>query len=367
MKKVRIALLVAVALCHYPLSAHAKGKGKGTAKHAAAASKDDDSDDDSDSDSDDSDKGASKPKGADKSDDSDDDSGGATKGGDQGGDQSGGDQGGDQSGGEGGDQSGGDESDEGETPAASGDLEGICKVDPDACPKVDFDKEAAKDIKEQVYAVQQVFALRKHRVELMPYWSLTLNDQFVSHDGPGVGLNYWITQVLAIGVNGNYYQPFNADSLFNFETRRAARIAVPLTEYQWGGALNFTYVPVAGKFSGFADFIFQYDAYVVGGVGALSARPIPTIDPDNRTFDFKPELAFNAGLGLRVFFSRWFAADMEVRDYIFDDKIESTTVAANPKDPSTWYDPSARLTNNVQAQLGISVFIPFSFDYRLPK
>jgi hypothetical protein len=25
------------------------------------------------------------------------------------------------------------------------------------------------------------------------------------------------------------------------------------------------------------------------------------------------------------------------------------------------------LTNNVQAQLGVSVFIPFSFDYRLPK
>ena len=262
----------------------------------------------------------------------------------------------------------GDTEGEGEKPEGGGDLEGICKVDPDACPKVDFDKEAARDIKEQVYAVQQVFALRKHRIELQPYWSLTLNDQFVSHDGPGLGLNYWITQVLAIGVNGTYYEPFNADSAFNFETRRAARIAVPLTEYQWGAAFNFTYVPIAGKFSGFADFIFQYDAYLVGGVGALSTRPIPTVDPDNRTFDFQPKLAFNAGVGLRVFFSRWFAADLEVRDYIFSDKIESTSVnEANPKDSSTWYDTQSRLTNNVQAQLGISVFIPFSFDYRLPK
>jgi len=66
--------------------------------------------------------------------------------------------------------------------------------------------------------------------------------------------------------------------------------AVPLTEYQWQAALNFTYVPMYGKFAGFSDFIFHYDAYVVGGVGALSTRPIPTIDPDNRSFSFEPKL-----------------------------------------------------------------------------
>src|SRR5262249_15589584 len=150
-------------------------------------------------------------------------------------------------------------------------------------------------------------------------------------------------------------------SEFNFETRRGARVAVPLQEYQWGGALNFTYVPIAGKFAGFADFIFQYDAYIVGGVGAISTRPIPTVDPDNRVFDFAPRLAFDAGIGLRIFFNRWFAADLEVRDYIFQDKIESVSINnARPTDDTTWYDSKARLTNNVQAQLGISIFIPFS-------
>jgi outer membrane beta-barrel protein len=340
MKKVRIALLVA-AICQYPLGAHAQGKGKGKAKAAApaaapAAPAEDEGGDEGE-----------KPAKA----------GGDAKEGEAGGEEA--------AEGEEGEEGA---EDEGEKPEGGGDLEGICKVDPEACPKVDFDKEAARDIKEQVYAVQQVFALRVRRFELQPYWSLTLNDQFVSHPGPGIGLNYWITQVLAIGVNGTYYQPFNTDSAFNFETRRAARVAVPLTEYQWGGALNFTYVPIAGKFSGFSDFIFQYDAYVVGGVGALSTRPIPTVDPDNRSFSFEPKLAFNAGIGLRIFFSRWFAADLEVRDYIFSDKIEATTVnAAQPKNENTWYDSQARLTNNVQAQLGISVFIPFSFDYRLPK
>jgi outer membrane beta-barrel protein len=269
----------------------------------------------------------------------------------------------------------------GTTPPAGGDTGtatpaggvggGICEIDPSACPKgnTDLKAAAAKDVNAEVYAVQQIYALRYHRIELMPYWNVTLNDQFVNHPGPGLGVNFYITNVLAIGVNGNFYQGLNADSDFNFQNRRATRVAVPLNEYQWGANLNFSYVPIYGKFAGFSDFIFHYDAYVVGGVGLLSTRPIPVIDPDNRNFDWEPKLAFNAGLGLRIFFNRWFAADLEIRDYIYNEKLESLTIAATQQqqqDKSTWFGES-KLTNNVQAQLGLSVFLPFSWEYRLPK
>ncbi|HEX2732722.1 MAG TPA: outer membrane beta-barrel domain-containing protein [Polyangiaceae bacterium] len=249
----------------------------------------------------------------------------------------------------------------------TGGLGNICKIDPEACPTLDFDKEAARNIKEPLFAVQQIFVLRVRRFELQPFWGFTFNDQFVSHSAPGVGLNYWITNVLAVGVNGSYYQPFNVDSEFNFETRRAARVNVPLTEYQWGAAFNFTYAPIIGKFSGFGDFIFQYDAYVVGGVGAISTRPIPVIDPDNRSFNFEPRLAFNAGLGIHIFFNRWFAATAEMRDYIFSDQLENTVTVAGQEDQESTWTGDKKLTNNVQAQVGVSIFLPFSFEYRLPK
>jgi outer membrane beta-barrel protein len=143
---------------------------------------------------------------------------------------------------------------------------------------------------------------------------------------------------------------------------------VPLTEYDWGANLNFTYVPAYGKFAGFGDFIFQYDAYLVGGVGVLSTRPTPVIDPDNRNFTFEPKIAFNAGIGLRIYFNRWFAATAEMRDYIFPDKLENLTVdETNPGNKATWFENKSRLTNAVQAQVGVSIFLPFSFDYRLPK
>jgi outer membrane beta-barrel protein len=259
---------------------------------------------------------------------------------------------------------------EGEGESAEGEEGGlgdICEIDPEACPTLDMPKEAAKPLDETIFAVQQRFIIKKRRFELQPFWGLTLNDQFVGHPGPGLALNYYITEVLAVGLSGQFYQPFNADSSFNAQVRRASRLVVPLSEYQWGAALNFTYVPANGKFAGFQNFIFHYDVYVVGGIGAISTRPIPVVDPDSRNFDWQPQVAFNAGIGLKIFFNRWFAAVLEMRDYVFIDKVENTTINEdNATDTSTWYGASA-LTNNVQAQLGVSVFVPFSFEYRLPK
>jgi outer membrane beta-barrel protein len=256
---------------------------------------------------------------------------------------------------------------EGEGEGEEAGLGDICKIDPEACPTLDMPKEAKKPLDETIFAVQQRFIIKKRRFELQPFWGLSLNDQFVGHSAPGLAMNYYITEVLAIGLNGQFYQPFNTDSAFNAQVRRATRVVVPLSEYQWGAALNFTYVPANGKFAGFQNFIFHYDAYVVGGIGAISTRPIPVVDPDSRNFDWQPNVAFNAGIGLKIFMNRWFAAVLEVRDYIFIDKMENTEIDENaPTDESTWYGASS-LTNNVQAQVGVSVFIPFSFEYRLPK
>lgn len=266
-----------------------------------------------------------------------------------------------------------------DAPAAGADGTGlgdICVIDPTACPTIDMEKAANRDMNVQMYAVQQIYALRNHRFEVNPYFGITMNDQFVGHPGPGIAVNWYITNVLAVGVNGNFYAGLNSNSNFNLQTSRAARVGEPVTEYQWNANANFTYVPAYGKFAGFSDFIFHYDFFVLGGVGAISTRPIAVVDPDNRTFSFKPKVSFHVGGGLRIFFNRWLAATLEVSDYIFFDELENPAIAqgidpsGKPKnqDSSTWLDPGgASFTNNVQAQVGLSVFLPFSWEYRLPK
>ncbi len=271
-----------------------------------------------------------------------------------------------------------------EAPAAGGDdgggLGDICKIDPSACPTIDLDKAAARDMHEQIYAVQQIYALRYHRFEVNPYFGVTLNDQFVSHDGPGLALNFYINNVLAVGVNGNFYQGLNSNSAFNLQTSRAARVGEPINEYQWNANANVTYVPAYGKFAGFGDFIFHYDFFVLAGGGAISTRPLAVIDPDNRTFTFQPKPDIHLGIGLRIFFNRWLAAVLELSDYIYPETLENPNIAAgNCPSPtgtgtipcaqvsSTWTAPGSYWTNNVQAQLGLSIFLPFTWEYRLPK
>ena len=82
-----------------------------------------------------------------------------------------------------------------------------------------------------------------------------------------------------------------------------------------------------GKFAGFGDFIFHYDAYIDGGVGVIRTKPIPVIDPDNRTFNWNTLVNFDVGIGLRIFFNRWLAAVLEVRDIMYFEKIENIKVA----------------------------------------
>jgi outer membrane beta-barrel protein len=261
-----------------------------------------------------------------------------------------------------------------------GGLDDICKIDPEACPKIDFDKEAKKSLGEQIFAVQQIYALRVRRFELNPYWSASLNDQFVGHPGPGLAINYYIANVFAVGINGTYFNWFNSDSRFNFDVRRAVRVGVPLNEYDWNAALNLTYVPAYGKFAGFGDFIFQYDAYIVAGGGVISTRPIPVFDPDYRNFSYKVKPAGNVGIGLRIFFYRWMAAVLELRDYIYQEELENifsgtsadgancngTQVGLSHADQRYWICQK-KLTNAVQAQVGLSFFLPTTFNYRLPK
>ncbi|HEY8091669.1 MAG TPA: hypothetical protein VIF09_27575, partial [Polyangiaceae bacterium] len=96
------------------------------------------------------------------------------------------------------------------TPAPGADSGGmdVCQITPDApqctaAKQINLGEEAKKKVNAEVYAVQQQYVIKAQRFEIQPYFAFTLNDQFVSHDAPGLALNYYITQVLAVGLNGN--------------------------------------------------------------------------------------------------------------------------------------------------------------------
>lgn len=340
MNQVRVGLLVAAALVAMPLAAEAQ-----PAKPQPA-------------------KAGDKAAGGDKA--SGDKAGGDKAGGDKAagaGDQAAGDQGDQPKGGDTGDE-GGDQ----------GGLADICKIDPKQCGTVDLKTAAARPLNPKMYAMQQRYILHQRRFEINPYAALTMNDQFVQHPGIGVALAYYIRNEIGVGVSGHYY--FNQPSDFNFQTSRAARVGEPITEYQWNVNGNVIGVPAYGKFVAFGDFIFHYDFFLQGGLGATATRPRAVVDPDNRTFDYKPRFTGNIGGGLRIFFNRWLALTLQVQDYIFPEELENPAIATgldknnkpNAANPATWTDPAgSTVTNNVQAQIGLSFYLPPSVKYSKPK
>src|SRR6185503_9265315 len=235
--------------------------------------------------------------------------------------------------------------------------------------KTDENLPKERESAEEIYAVQRMYVVRSGRFELAPSLAFTVNDPYVSHPALSVGLNYWVTNVLAVGANFLWYQGVESESDLNFSVRRSTRLAVPITEYQLGAHLNFTYVPIYGKFSMFNSSIFQWDSYLVGGVGMMRTRPVAVVDPAVRTFDFDWRVAFNVGIGLRVFVTKYFTVFGELRDYMYLEKLENLNVELGParEDELTWIDQESTLTNNVTAHVGITLFFPFTFEYRYPK
>jgi outer membrane beta-barrel protein len=255
--------------------------------------------------------------------------------------------------------------------SAGGDIIGDLAADePGTQAKPEETGPKPTEVSEEIYAVQQVYALRNNRLEIMPSFGFTLNDPYISHPNIGVGLNYWITNVLAVGANMNWYQGLESESDLNFHVRRSARLATRPTEFQFGASLNFTYVPLYGKFAMFNKYIFQWDAYVLGGVGVMRTRPVPVVDPEYRSFDYTYKVSIgNPGLGLRIFLSKWLTFFLEMRTYPYLEKLENLRVGlgADRAKESAWLDSSSTLVWNVVASVGMTIYLPFGFDYKLPK
>lgn len=262
----------------------------------------------------------------------------------------------------------------GASSGGSGDIFNDIVSDEASAENTELDSGPARDEEvEEVFAIQRVYALRRHRMELSPSFAINLNDPYQSRMGVGLGLNYWFTNVLAIGANAIWYDLGGAsaeESNTSFFTRRSTRLGIPLNEWQAGAWLNFTYVPIYGKFAAFNRFIFEWDTYIVGGVGMMRTRPIPVFDPSVRNFDWGTRVSFNAGLGIRVFLSRWLAINVEFRDYIFLERYENTRIPveiADRSNPGNWLANGSSMTHNASIQVGLTVFIPPSFDYQQPK
>jgi len=203
--------------------------------------------------------------------------------------------------------------------------------------------------------------LKVRRTELTPFVGTTMNDNMIQHYSAGGELAYWLTDVLAVGVEGQYFT-HEFSSTYDLVARQARRLPT-INEYLWSSALDFHYVPVYGKFAVLDHKLITWESYFTAGVGVGESEVVPrdTKFPGFTNFLIQP----NIGVNMRFFLAKWLTINLGIRDYMFIDKFEPTnrseTMNATASEAQANADSS--FINNIMFQIGVSFWVPTSFEY----
>ncbi len=228
--------------------------------------------------------------------------------------------------------------------------------------KIDTTSRELKPVSWQdIVVVMRKPFLKIRRTDLMPFLSTTMNDNMIRHYSAGGQFNYFLTDVLAVGVEGQYYTKQFREP-FDLVGRQARRLPT-INKYNFSAALNFHYVPVYGKFAILDKKLVAWETYFTAGVGVTQSEVVPR---DPRFPGFTNLLITpNIGASMRFFLFQWLTVNVGIRDYIFVDKFEpllrdqmnnTTAEAAKANADST-------LINNLMFQIGVSFWIPPTFEY----
>ena len=210
--------------------------------------------------------------------------------------------------------------------------------------------------------------LKGGRFEFQPFVGISVNDSLIRHYVLGLDLNYFLTDVFWIGLEGQYFihQLTNQEELVGSEYNRAPT----LNQYLYGGALNFGYVPIYGKFALFNRSILSWEIWASAGVGVTFTKIIPR-DPANDAFAFQnTDITPNVGIGSRFFLLDWLSVNFALRDYLVPDKFEPIRdPAAPPITSSAQYKAQAQseLVQNVLFYVGVGLYLPTKFQYKTPR
>jgi outer membrane beta-barrel protein len=208
--------------------------------------------------------------------------------------------------------------------------------------------------------------LKGGRLELGPFYGQSVNDNLIRHHVFGVDLNYFLTDVIWVGLQGQYFikQLTTQDELIGVQYNRTPT----LNKYLYGGALNFGYVPLYGKFALFNRSIVHWEIWASAGIGATITEVIPR-NPANAALAFKnTDLTPNVGIGSRFFILDWLTVNFALRDYMLPDKFEPNpnNPTINPTAADAKANADSAFVHNLMLYAGVGMYLPTKFTYKTP-
>ena len=203
---------------------------------------------------------------------------------------------------------------------------------------------------------------RQGRFSLSPVLGVTVNDPYWTSMLVGASADYHILDWLAIGIDFRYAVGFTsgllnqiegdlADARGTGESSDEADV-ITVSRIDWLVTANVQMIPIRGKFILFDSFEVAYDMHFLAGVGYAGTVAFPKSSPPRQISETDGSVVPMFGAGFRFFFTRWFAVNLEFRDYLV------SMVRAVPEYPKSASIPGKSFEHNLSVSLGFSFFLP---------
>ena len=212
-----------------------------------------------------------------------------------------------------------------------------------AADKPKKDAPAAEDKKvevreDRIKSVQRKEFLKRHRWELTPTFTLSLNDAFYQKMGGGASVAFHPADSLGLEVQGIYIGTVQTDMVGYFQQANQALPKVSNLRFWVMG--NLLWSPLYGKLSFVTDDIVHFDAYLIAGFGMAYTET-------------GAKFTTNFGIGLRYFLTSWLVLKVEVRDMFYTETFQLDVARTEFSD----------IQNHVMLSAAVSFFLPIDFDY----
>jgi outer membrane beta-barrel protein len=197
---------------------------------------------------------------------------------------------------------------------------------------------------DKVKAVQRKGFIKRHRFEIEPQFSLSINDPFFQKFGGGLKIAYNFADTFALAVRGTYLKSVRTDAVR--EGKLAYQSQLLASQASQLLMLDGVWAPIYGKASFLNKNIVHFDLYLQAGFGlAWSAT---SVAPRNEG----PHLATDLGGGVRFYPKQWLAFDLGLNATLYPDQPEKSV-------PGT-------VQKIFVANIGFSFFFPTTFEYQYP-
>jgi outer membrane beta-barrel protein len=183
----------------------------------------------------------------------------------------------------------------------------------------------------------------------VPVGALSFNDAFFTKYMAGVKLGYHFNDYFAFAVSGSFGTSSTTGSTSVCRPDQGCTSAEPWRLYQVPGDIKYIVgaevelSPIYGKLNVFGEKALHFDLSLLAGPDLVSYRDVvvpatsATPAPGNAT-----TLGGHVGLGARIFFARFMAFRLGLKDVIY----------------SVPHLPSGNLQNQLMAEAGLSFFVP---------